>query len=248
MPNSLFMQLCEVGYKHHGDPFAEDDGDFDAFDPDDLPLHTMSPRVTMKIGTERRLGATDAAPLLGVGKYGTPLSVFERVVLGKQKKASRQMLRGTRVEPEVRRRYQLATGAEFQQFVSRPLIVEHPTLEWATCSPDDVTVGDVLVEYKSASRWSKGWNPVPVDYVMQVLYALWVTQLERAHLFVCFGADVKNEAGEDDFLIGREEGPFLFTRDAELEAVFERVGGAFWRNHVLPRIPPNTDTQSEASL
>jgi len=202
----------------------------------------------MKLGTERRLGASDAASLLEVGKYGDPLSVFGRVVLGKQKKPTKQMLRGIRVEPEVRRRYQASTGAEFMQFVSRPLIVEHPTLEWATCSPDDITVDGTLCEYKSASRWAKGWESgPPLDYCMQCLWSLWVTGLERAHLFVCFGADVKDESGADDFLIGREEGPFLFTRDAELEATFEQVGGAFWRNHVVPRIPPTTNAAQEAA-
>lgn len=209
----------------------------------------------MKIVTQRRLGASDAAPLLGLSKYATTADVYARIVLGRKTKETPQMARGKKYEPEVRRRYIERTGAQMQIFASRPLIVQHPRLEWATVSPDDLTVDGLLCEYKTASRWAKGWvdpdtneDTVPIDYVLQVAWGLWVTGLSRAHLYVLFGEDGKDAAGAPTFEPGREAGPFVFTRDAELEAAFEEVGAHFWTHHVLAKVPPvPLTTQQEAT-
>ena len=204
----------------------------------------------MKLATGgRRLGATDAAALLGVSKYSTPADVYARIALGKTKRETAQMRRGTRMEPEVRRLYQGVTGAQMQVFVMRPLIAEHPVFGFATASPDDITVDGVLCEYKTASRWAKGWadGAIPADYVCQVLWALWVTQLERAHLFVAFGEDFKRDDGSEDFAIERTAGPFSFSRDAELEVEFAEVGGRFWREHVEKCIPPFSNAAPTAA-
>jgi putative phage-type endonuclease len=189
----------------------------------------------MKLAKERRIGATDASKLLGMSKYGGPLDVYNRIVLGIDTKSNPRMERGKKYEPEVRRRYVEQTGAELQQFVM-PLIVEHPQHPFATCSPDDITVDDVLCEYKTTSRWARGWEPVPVEYAIQVQWSLWVTGLERAHLYAAFGEDGdKTRPGE--FFIERCQ-LYEMRRDDELAETFAEVGERFWRNHIIPRIPP----------
>lgn len=197
----------------------------------------------MKFATERRLGATDAAKLLNVSKYGGPLDVFNRLVLGIDAKVNKQMQRGTKYEPEVRRRYVEATGAQLQQFVARPFIVEHPMHAWATCSPDDITADGVLAEYKTTSRWAKGWSDgPPIDYVLQCQWSLWVTGLKRAHLYAAFGEDGdKTRPGE--FFIERCQ-LYELRRDDELCEIFAEVGERFWRTHIESRVAPSEGVAS----
>lgn len=192
----------------------------------------------MKLSTGgRRLGATDAAKLLGVSKYGGPLEVYERVVLGKQVKANKQMLRGTREEPRVRAMYQVETGAEFMVWPQHPLVLEHDACPWATFSPDDITVDLRMCEYKTASVWAKGWSDgPPTDYVLQCQWGMWVANLKECDLFAAFGSDVG-----DEFHVERTQ-CWRFTPDAELQALFAEVGEAFWRNHILPKVPPQHPT------
>lgn len=193
----------------------------------------------LKFATERRLGATDAAKLLNVSKYGGPLDVYRRIVLGIDVKANKQMQRGVKYEPEVRRRYVEATGAELQQFVVRPFIVEHPKYAWATCSPDDITVDDVLAEYKTTSRWAKGWDPLPIDYTLQVQWQLWVCGLERAQLYAAFGEDGdKTRPGE--FFIERCQ-LYELRRDDELCSIFAEVGERFWRTCIETKSAPTEE-------
>jgi predicted phage-related endonuclease len=198
----------------------------------------------MRIGTVRRLGATDAAKLLNVSKYGDALDVYRRVVEGRTTKPNAQMARGTREEPRVLRMYVEATGAELQQFVM-PVICEHPDHPFATSSPDAVTVDGVLVELKTASLWAKGWHDgPPIDYVLQVAWSLWVTGLKRAHLFCAFGSDVRGDV--PSFAIERTQ-LWSFSRDAELESEFAEVGGRFWREHVEKCIPPFSNAAPTAA-
>lgn len=193
----------------------------------------------MKVTQTRRIGATDAAKLLGVSKYGGPLDVFNRLVLGIETKVNKQMQRGTKYEPEVRRRYVEATGAELQIFAARPLIVEHPRYAWATASPDDITVDDVLAEYKTTSRWAKGWDPLPIDYTLQVQWSLWVTGLKHAHLYAAFGEDGdKTRPGE--FFIERCQ-LYELRRDDELCEIFAEVGERFWRTHIETKSAPTEE-------
>ena len=198
----------------------------------------------MKLSTGgRRLGATDAAKLLGVSRYGDALDVYRRLVEGRTLKPNKQMQRGTREEPRVLRMYQEATGAELQQHVM-PLICEHPEHHWATSSPDAVTTDGTLVELKTASVWAKGWaDGPPVDYVLQVAWSLWVTGLERGHLFVALGSD---RDGGTRFDVERTA-LYRFTRDAELEAEFARVGHEFWTRHVVPCVPPAVNGSTTAA-
>lgn len=193
----------------------------------------------MKLTTTRRLGATDAAKLLGVSKYGGPREVFDRIVNGIETKTNPRMERGTKYESEVRRRYVEATGAQLQQFVARPLIVEHPAHHWATSSPDDITVDGVLAEYKTTSRWAKGWDPIPIDYVLQVQWSLWVCGLETAHLYAAFGED-GDAAHRGEFYIERCH-LYTLRRDDELADIFAEVGERFWRTCIETKSAPTEE-------
>ena len=189
--------------------------------------------------SERRIGGTDAAKLLGLSRFGNSRDVYERIVNGIDSPTTARMQRGTASEPVVRALCATANPDLRALWTPEPWIVRHPVHEFATCSPDDVTA-DALLEYKTASiysakRWGYG-DGVPSEYLCQVLWSLWVTQLPRALLYVAFGID-----GDEGAFEVTECRQYWLERDAELEATFLEVGGAFWRDHVLARVPPDVE-------
>lgn len=179
----------------------------------------------------RRIGATDAAALLGLSPWANAADVYGRIVLGVTSPLNSRMARGTASEAAVLARYVEESGAVL---VPHPRVVQHATHAWATCSPDAVSTTG-LVEIKTATVWVEGkWSEgPPAHYVVQVLYSLWVTGLARGTLYAAFGVDRDDGA----FTVERCAS-WTFRRDAELEADFERVGGEFWRRNVLARVPP----------
>lgn len=189
---------------------------------------------------QRRLGATDAAKLLGLSKYGGPADVYRRVVEGHEVKPNKQMLRGTREEPRVRALYVAETGAELLECVM-PLVLEHPERSYMTCSPDAVTTDNVLVELKTASAWARGWElGPPLDYVLQCAHSMYVGDFARCHLYAARGTD-----SGDSFHVERCE-LYVLERDAELEAAIVGACERFWTRHVVPRVPPAEEADNAA--
>lgn len=191
-------------------------------------------RLVLSPRGERRLGGTDAAGLLGLGKYSNPLKTYRRIVEGVVEKPNAKMQRGTRYEPTVRDLYVKATDATLLVLPGK--VMMHPDFPWATCSPDAITDGEVLGELKTNNRWSNWsrYGVVPEDYVTQCLWNLWVLDMREAHLFAAFGTD-DEETGEFHIT---DTGMWRIERDPEMDAVFEDVGGRFWRQHIEARRPP----------
>ena len=191
--------------------------------------------MRLKTTKDRRVGATDAAPLLGLGKWANARDVYERIVHNVRRPENAAMRRGTKAEPLVRSLYREAhPEVELMAVVVRPFILEHPDYVWATYSPDDLGDG-LAVEYKTASRWVRWGGTPPVDYVLQCQWGMWVAGVSRAHLFVSFGEE-DAPGGE---WVTHSTALWDFTADAELQAEFARVGAHFWEFHVEGRRPPS---------
>jgi len=189
---------------------------------------------------ERRIGGTDAAQLLGLSKHGNARDVYERIVNCVNEPMNPRMARGIAIEPEVRRRCLEANPGLSTLWTPEPWIVRHNSHDFATCSPDDVTDCGRLLEYKTASVFSaKRWGAtsgVPSEYLVQVLWNLWVTQLRSAILYVAFGVDGDN--GEFEITECRQYG---VTRDEEMESTFADVGAKFWNENILKKVPPDME-------
>lgn len=191
---------------------------------------------------KRVLGGTDAQAIIGVPKYRTLAAIYDELVLGRQEERTKEQLRalerGKREEPRVRAMYLEACS---EQVILRPadLIIAHGQYDFATCSPDDITVGGRLVEYKTVNRWSPDWKGgPPLHYLAQVLWNLWVMDLQEADLWAAFGEDKKNpETGEWEFPI-RNSYRHRIVRDAEMDRRFEVLGEHFWRVHIIGRRRP----------
>ncbi len=94
-----------------------------------------------------------------------------------------------------------------------------------------------ILECKTAnpfaqSEWGEaGSDQVPLSYLVQSVWYMMLTNIDRTDLAVLFG--------NTDFRI------YEITRDLELEQmVMERAIG-FWENHVLKDIPPPASSESD---
>lgn len=180
----------------------------------------------------RGVGATDVGPVVSYyrpalaadcAKYANATDVAMRLLYDIERPRSKVVARGLDAEPRLRKAYVDAYG---MALVARPekWIVQHPRLPWASCSPDDVTVGDVLVEYKSTSIFARHkygdaeTDEVPPLYGLQVQWAMEILNLDLAHVFVGFGRDFDDEHGAPQFLY-EETRRFVVPRDRELAAM-----------------------------
>lgn len=188
--------------------------------------------------TARGIGATDVAKVLGVSVYGKARDVFARMMDGTELKRNKAMDRGNREEPKIRERYVLETGAKMLwSDYSKPHIFRHPSERYwyCTCSPDDITAEGFVVDYKSASIWNKKWkNGPPIDYVLQLQWAMFVTGATKSALYAAFGQDSKDYS---EFSLSHTE-LFEFERDDQLIADAANACELFWKNHVETRIEP----------
>lgn len=187
----------------------------------------------------RLLGGSDLASLVGLSPWGTPLTVYARVMSGKwDPKQTPAQRRGTLLEPVVREMYRLDTGAE----ILGPVKLRHPRHEFGRASLDDVVRhrggGKRVLEIKTDGRdrahhWGEpGTDEVPDYYAVQVAYYLGVG-LE------C-GAIEEDTADVAALLLGVDDSPRVY-RVQHQPVVYEFLlesARRFWVDHVLPSKPP----------
>lgn len=158
------------------------------------------------------------------------------------------MRRGLDAEPRLRKAYVEAYGAVLCERPEK-WIVQHPTLQWATVSPDDATVDGVLVEYKSTSVFARHKygdaesDEVPPLYALQVQWGMEILNLDTCHLFVGFGRDFEDN-GEHKFLY-EETRRFVVPRDRELASMAFECCERFHTEFIEPRkLPPLVPVQN----
>lgn len=189
----------------------------------------------------RRIGGSDVPKLLGLSPYGNAADVYERVVLGVEQPWTPAMDRGIALEPTLRAHARAAWPELVLEDRERD-IHDHPTLDFLRAQVDD-TGRDaglpVVIDYKSQSRWAKGWgapetDEVPETYLLQLTVQMMCCDRPAAYAVVGFGTDVQ---GEELFALESVQ-RYVLERDAELEARIVEACESFWRRHVLPRVPP----------
>ncbi len=94
-----------------------------------------------------------------------------------------------------------------------------------------------ILECKTAnpftqSDWGEpGSDQVPLSYLVQCVWYMMLTEIDRTDLAVLFG--------NTDFRI------YEITRDLELEQMVLERAISFWENHVLTDIPPAAKSESD---
>jgi len=178
------------------------------------------------------IGGSDAAAVLGISKWRTPLSVWlDKTGQADAVEENDSMRWGTLLEPVIRQEYAQRTGRE----IVMPGLIRHPQREWMLATPDGVSRDNRVVEIKTA-RSADGWgepgsDQVPEDYLIQVQHYMAVTALPVADIAVLIGGS--------DFRI------YTVESDAELQEMLVAAEDAFWRT-VVERTPPAPISYADA--
>lgn len=151
---------------------------------------SLSPEVLL----ERRSGisGTDAASIMGISPFKSAADVWleKRKPDLIQKKESKAMYWGTKLEQTIAEEYSLITGRSLE--ASR--LIRNKNVPWMMCSPDRIIQGSRKgVECKTASeRMAYQWGPngtdlVPQHYLIQCQHCMLVSQFHEWDLAALIG-------------------------------------------------------------
>lgn len=177
------------------------------------------------------LGGSDAAAVLGLSKFRTPLSVYlEKVdpaALPVQKSPEWLHWRWL-MEPAIRAEWALRTGLTVDV---HPITLRSEQYPWMVANVDGLVGREAGVEVKTVAfsavdNWGEpGTDEIPQEYLIQVIHYMVVTGRARWYVPALFnGAELRTYVVERpadtiiDVLIARER--------------------AFWIDNVEARIPP----------
>lgn len=188
--------------------------------------------------TSRRsgIGASEAAPIvLGKDRFGrTAVDVYSAKVLDPREHSTQTMSRGNFLESGVLAWYEAETG---QKAFGRNVTLRSDAHDWMIATPDAL-LEDRVVEVKTA-RHRDGWgepgtDEIPLEYLIQTHHQMVVTGLRLADVPVLFG--------------GLEFALYRVAFDAELADMIVRETGAFWRDHVLAKVPPSPKSGADCEI
>lgn len=188
---------------------------------------------------ERRsgLGGSDAAAVLGLNPWSSPLAVYlEKLGLSEPKEENRAMRLGKRMEPVILEEYVRETGGEAEL---NARVFHHPEAPEILGTPDafrkDARRGVELkwVGDRTAGLWGdSGTDEIPDYYHLQCDVYMAVTDLPEWDVAVILG--------------GRELRVFHLRRDLALEAELVARLRSFWREHIVAQVPPPLDGSEDA--
>lgn len=197
----------------------------------------------------KSLGGSDVGAVLGLSKYRSAVDVWMEKT-GKEVgvRDSLPLRFGQFAESFVASEYALATGLSL---ATHDIAVVHPEYSYMHGHIDRfVLSGDLpligsdgqinasrILECKTAnpfaqSEWGEaGSDQVPLSYLVQCVWYMMLTNINRTDLAVLFG--------NADFRI------YEISRDLELEQMVLERAKSFWENHVLRNIPPVATSESD---
>ena len=192
--------------------------------------------------TNRRkgIGGSDIAAILGVSKFKTALEVYLSKTTDQPEQQGEHLYWGHALENPIIDRFIRDTGANV---IRQPEMRRHPQHQWAIANADALIVDgagnhQAILEIKTSSAFkSREWgaddtDEVPIEYIAQVQWYMWIYNLQEAYIAALIG--------------GNQYRQYHITRDDELIAMLAEKAQAFWQNHVIPRIPPNPQDGADA--
>lgn len=197
----------------------------------------------------KSLGGSDVGAILGLSKYRSAVDVWmEKTDKEMAVKDSLPLRFGQFAEEFVASEYALSTGLSL---ASHDAAVIHPEYQYMhghidrfVLNGDTPLIGEDgritasrILECKTAnpfaqSEWGEaGSDQVPLPYLVQCVWYMMLTNIDRTDLAVLFG--------NTDFRI------YEITRDLELEQMVLARAIGFWEDHVLKDIPPPASSESD---
>ena len=185
------------------------------------------------------IGGSDIGAILGLSPYRTPLEVWMEKTGKVVNRANNLAIRfGTYAEDFVAKEYALQTELnliEYPQPISHPLhehlvghidrfVIKKELGVKPLFDANSMCTASHILECKTAnpfnqSQWGEsGTDQVPLPYLVQCLWYLAITNLERCDVAVLFG--------NSDFRI------YEISRDLELESTILQKANFFWNTYV----------------
>ena len=182
------------------------------------------------------LGGSEAAAVLGLSRWKTPLQVWaEKTGLIQPEQVDNLAVEvGNELEELVAKLFSKRTGKKVHRVTET---VFHPVHQFLGANLDRRVVGeDAILECKAVGAWAaKEWagEDVPQEYVLQCLHYLAVTGKQRAYIAVLVGGN-------------REFKWKVVERDEKMiqEIVSREV--AFWKGFIETKIMPKLITRDDS--
>lgn len=178
------------------------------------------------------IGASEAAILAGLSRWGTPLQIYldKKGLIPEQEMNMAQKL-GLKMEPVIASLYEEATGRKLILCAEHQ---RHPEFHWIGANPDRQTAdGMINVQLKKSAfrgpEWGEqGTDEIPMDYMIQVQQEMLVTGQGLTHLAVLF-------------FQGQEFCWYEIKADKGIQDEIIALTGEFWEKHIVAGIPPPPD-------
>lgn len=191
-----------------------------------------------KAARRNGIGGSDAAAILGISKWKTPLEVYLDKVLGtSEKDEDNQYIRwGNRLEPVIIAAFEEQTGLKCEL---EPNMLKHPEHEFMLANIDARIVGqNAILECKTAGQfmakeWSiEGGDKLPESYMIQCAHYAEVCNVDKVYIAVLIGGS--------DFRI------YHYDRDRKLGEAIIKAEHKFWHENVLKKVPPDPINRDDA--
>lgn len=195
-----------------------------------------APTVPEVLDRSTYFGSSDAAAVLGISKWGNPLTVYRRKVdpasLEEDDEEKRKILRrGTLLEPVIRAMavedYGLEVVGVNRRHSDPEFLWMRAEIDFETRDPDGTVVNNDCKSVSPfvADQWGESdTDEIPIEYHAQFQFGMMVTGSARCDVWALFGADKLVR--------------YVVYRDDEVIAGMRRKVVAFWHDHVLARVPP----------
>ena len=206
------------------------------------------------------IGGSDAAAIVGLGKYSTPLSVYLDKTTDVVKETTEIMTRGNVLEPFVQSLFERKTGWKVQNNLQTQRNPDHPFM---LANLDGLLPSErAIAEFKTAfytkgtkEEWGdEGTDEIPKHYLIQVAHYASVMNADTVHIGVLFGdeklfnsyrkihtlsartnSSLSSEDLDDlrcDFKV------YVYKRHGDLTRKLINKERSFWFDHVLKNNPP----------
>lgn len=185
-------------------------------------------------------GGSEIAAIAGVNPWSSAFDVYLTKVDGLEIEANEAMERGTFLEDGVARWYAHRRGSKFAPVTGT---IRHASNPYAICTPDRLveldayTFRDLSIKVPGPTYGRETWgedgsDDVPTMYLLQLQWELGILDS------IGFGLD------DEHHLAAPIDGAlriYRIRRDPEVFADLLEINDAFWKSHVLPRVPPPMD-------
>ena len=177
---------------------------------------------------QRYIGGSDAAAIIGLSKWKTPYEVWlEKTGQAVEKPETLPMQVGKLMEKVVADLWSSQYQKKLKKSNKTIFSKDYPFIGG---NLDRLIMGEkAFLEVKTAGeRFSKEWddNKIPLQYLIQCLHYLYITQYEYCYLCVLIGnSELKSYQ--------------IFYKDyqKEIEQIIKNEV-EFWQKYVIPKIPP----------